>query len=118
MALPDCPDELIKLYQNNMLPSSMEKNFSWKTKLSKNNSSFNLIKKPEKNFNFLGKDELSYILTFLNYKAAVRLFTVNSGFYDALNNDYLWRVFALRYDLMITKKIINDTYDFNFQYPP
>jgi hypothetical protein len=118
MAFPDCPDELIKLHRNNMLPSPMEKNFSWKTKLSKNNSSFSLIKKPGKNFNFLSEDELSYILTFLNYKAAVRLSTVNSGFYDALNNDYLWRVFALRYDPMINEKMINDAYDFYSQYPP
>ena len=121
-AFPDCPNELVKLHEFHMNQSPLKKTFSWNEKnLIKKESSFNIIKNPGNgsiNIQFLSIDELSYVLSFLDYKHAVKFSRINSLFYDSCNSDLLWESFCLRFDSTLDHEKIESFYDRFSEYPP
>eukprot|EP01080_Neovahlkampfia_damariscottae_P009856 gene9856-2179_t len=131
IAFPNCPKEL-KIQQNPKILESLllkdvisqstdelKKTMSWIE--LKRAGSFDKSKKScnsRKTLNDLSDDELSYIFGFLQYKKVVEISVVNSAFYDASNNDYLWKAACLSYDPALKESQILDAYDSTSHFSP
>jgi hypothetical protein len=106
-AFPDCPKQLRKHHQSNSVflsPRQRNRPFfdnprvSESTKISTSKSR-------------LGVDEISQILSFLRYTEILRLSSINSLFWEASDNDLVWREICLRYDRNLKYETVESFYE-------
>ena len=61
---------------------------------------------------------MSHIFRFLNYKKFIEISIVHSSFYEASNNDYLWKFCCLSFDPTLQENQILEAYDSKGDYSP
>jgi GTPase SAR1 family protein len=123
IAFPDCPKNLQKLQTPSIFFSPLKKeispfskSISFSTKKQSMNLSF--LKGDTVNSVEFGEDVICQIFSFLNYKEILKFSLVNSSFWEASQNDLLWRDICLSYDKTLDFETVESFYDESSLYSP